>query len=49
MGIDKGVKGNLAEDHAYTLKSKIEFLKIEIEKKILVKIDSNRNRKMFNF
>ena len=49
MGIDKGFKGNLAEDHAYRLKSKIELLKTEIEKMILVKIGSNRNRKMFNF
>ena len=31
------------------LKSKIELLKIEIEKVILVRIDSNRNRKIFNF
>ena len=49
MGIDKGVKGNLAKDHAYRLKSKIEVLKTEIEKMILDKIGSNRNRKMFNF
>ena len=49
MDIDKGVKSNLAEDHAYWLKSKIELLKTEIEKMNLVKIGSNRNRKMFNF
>ena len=30
------------------LKSKIELLKTEIEKVILLKIDSNRNRKSFN-
>ena len=49
MGVDKGVKGNLAEDHAYRLKSKIELLKTEIEKIISVKIDLNRNRKFFHF
>ena len=48
-GKNKGFKGILAEDHAYRLKSKIELLKTAIEKMILVKIDSNRNRKMFNF
>ena len=49
VGINKGVKGDLAEDHADGLKSKIKLLKTEIEKMILVKIDLNRNRKMFNF
>ena len=49
MGINNGVKGDLVEDHAYRLKSKIELLKTKIEKMILVKISSNRNQKMFNF
>ena len=47
--MNKGVKGNLTEDHAYRLKSKIELLKTEIEKMILDKIGLNQNQKVFNF